>query len=202
MGITSKPQIHMYWSTDSILSTPIFPRLMRRDRFEQIRTMIHFTHPLSENVKNPLTRTLWGENIYVLKPFTEYKIPSKIVLSLMDGLEGLMVCRWSDCYKTSSKKIVSMMSTKHTGLLVETGKVDYRSKANIFKPDVIVEYNKTMGGVDTLSGVINPYSIQLKGLKWYRKVAELFIDISIYNSFVIWQNLNRVIGTHLDFRKK
>ena len=337
MGITSKPQIHMYWSTDSILSTPIFSRLMRRDRFEQIRTMIHFTDPLSENVKNPLrklssfldnlqrsftsnyipkqhvavdeylspwkgrlgfrqyipskrecygvkiymlcesdTAYLWkfivytgAETIYhvpsisLLKPFTEYKIPSKIVLSLMDGLynkgynvtldnlytspellrvlmfnetdsygtlrkktglptdfwqwkpikevgeqpliqfcEGLMVCRWSDCYKTSSKKIVSMMPTKHTGLLVEIGKVDYHSKANIFKPDVIIEYNKTMGGVDTLSRVINPYSIQLKGLKWYRKVAELFIDISIYNSFVIWQNLNGVIGTHLDFRKK
>ena len=58
-----------------------------------------------------------------------------------------------------------------------------------------------MGGVDTLSRVINPYSIQLKGLKWYRKVAELFIDVSIYNAFVIWQNLNGV-GTHLDFRKK
>ena len=53
----------------------------------------------------------------------------------------------------------------------------------------------------TLSRVINPYSIQLKGLKWYRKVAELFIDVSIYNAFVIWQNLNGV-STHLDFRKK
>ena len=62
--------------------------------------------------------------------------------------EGLMVCRWSDCHMTPSKKIVSM-STKHTGLLVETGKIDYRSNSYIFKPDVIVEYNKTMGGVDT-----------------------------------------------------
>ena len=61
----------------------------------------------------------------------------------------LMVCRWSDCYKSSSKKIVSMMSTKHTGLLVDTGRVRFRSKVNIFKPDVIVAYNSTMGGVDT-----------------------------------------------------
>ena len=45
MGITSKPQIHMYWSTDSIIAIPIFSRLMRRDRFEQIRTIIHFTEP-------------------------------------------------------------------------------------------------------------------------------------------------------------
>ena len=45
MVVVSKPQIHMYWSTDSILSTPIISRLTRRDRFEQIRTMIHFTAP-------------------------------------------------------------------------------------------------------------------------------------------------------------
>ena len=115
----------------------------------------------------------------------------------------LMVCRWSDCYKSSSKRIVSMMSTKHTGLLVDTtGRAHFRSKANIFKPDVIVAYNSTMGGVDTLSRVIYPYSIQLNGLKWYRKVAELFIDISVYNSLVIWQNLNGAVGTHLQFRKK
>ena len=42
------------------------------------------------------------------------------------------------------------MSSKHTGLLVNTGRIDYRSRVNIFKSDVIVEYNSTMGGVDTL----------------------------------------------------
>ena len=44
--------------------------------------------------------------------------------------------------------------------------------------------------------------IQHKGLKWYRKVAELFIDISIYNSFVLWKQLNNVDETHLGFRQK
>ena len=90
-----------------------------------------------------------------------------------------------------------MLSTKHTG------KIDFRSKKFILKPDVIVEYNATMGGVDTLSRVINPYLIQRKGLKWYRKIAELFIDICIYNSFVLWQKLNNNINlTHLAFRNK
>ena len=239
MGIVSKPEIHMYWSTDSIISTPIFSRLMRRDRFEQIRSMIHFTDPINENPKDPLrklssfledlqktfiqnyipkqhvavdeylspwkgrlgfrqyiptkrerygvkiymlcesdTAYLWkfiiytgAETIYpvpnipLLKSFDDYKIPSKIVLSLMNGLYNqgynvtldnlytspellrllfhhqtdsygtlrkkaglpadfwqwkpikevgeqpliqycgeLMVCRWSDCYKSTSKK--------------------------------------------------------------------------------------------------
>ena len=45
MGIIHKQHYHMYWSKESVLSTPIFSRLMRRDRFEQIRKMIHFVDP-------------------------------------------------------------------------------------------------------------------------------------------------------------
>ena len=49
MGIIKKPSFHMYWSTDCMSSTPIFSRLMRRDRFEQIRGMMRFTDPLNES---------------------------------------------------------------------------------------------------------------------------------------------------------
>jgi len=54
MGIIGKPQIHMYWTKDCFFSTPIFSRLMRRDRFEQIRKMIHFTCPENEDIEDPL----------------------------------------------------------------------------------------------------------------------------------------------------
>ena len=33
MGIVHKPRLPMYWSIDSILATPIFNQVMRRDRF-------------------------------------------------------------------------------------------------------------------------------------------------------------------------
>ena len=114
---------------------------------------------------------------------------------------NLMVCRWTDCYKKSKTKIVSLMSTKHTGDFVATGKAHYSSKLKIFKPDVIVEYNQTMGGVDNLSRNLDPYSCQRKTLKWYRKLAELFIEISIYNSYVIWKELTTSHATHLSFRQ-
>ena len=95
-----------------------------------------------------------------------------------------------------------MLSTKHTGELVNTGRIHYASKKEIIKPNVIVEYNATMGGVDNLSRVIDPYSVQRKSLKWYRKLAELFIDFAVYNSFVIWRELNFSDATHLQFRQK
>ena len=60
----------------------------------------------------------------------------------------------------------------------------------IKKPDVIIDYNKTMGGVDLVSRVLIPYSSQRRGVNWYRKLAELYIDIAVYNSFIIYKKLN------------
>ena len=55
-GITNKPTNDMCWSKDPFLSTPIFSCLMRRDRFEQIRRMIHFTDPLQEDPEDCLRK--------------------------------------------------------------------------------------------------------------------------------------------------
>ena len=337
MGIVHKPNIHLYWSGNHLVNTPIFSRLMRRDRFEQIRKMLHFTNPLSEDPQDSLSKlntfldslretfranykpekhlavdeylSLWkgrlkfrmyipskreryGIKIYMLcesdtgylvdfiiytgadtkypkptvplpKNFDDYKNPSKVVLSLMEGYynyghnlaldnfytspellkalflnhtdaygtlrkkEGLpsdfwswkpakgvgepaeikfcdetyMVLRWNDPYKTKKVKIVSMMSTKHVGDIVDAGKLHHATKQQIRKPDVIVQYNKTMGGVDNLSRVLVPYALARKGVKWYRKLAELFIDFCIYNSFIMWKKLNpNVRLTNLQFR--
>ena len=103
---------------------------------------------------------------------------------------------------TNKTKIVSMLSTKHTGELVGSGKIHYSSEKEIVKPDVIIEYNSSMGGIDNLSKVLDPYSYQRKSLKWYRKIAELFLDVPIYNSFVVWRELNNYNDTHLNFRLK
>ena len=60
-----------------------------------------------------------------------------------------------------------------------------------------------MGGVDLLSRVIVPYPIQLKGAnRWYRKIAELFIELSIYNAFILWKKLNNSTKTQLIFREE
>ena len=95
-----------------------------------------------------------------------------------------------------------MLSTKHTGELVGSGKIHYSSTKEIVKPDVIIEYNASMGGVDNLSRVLDPYSCQRKSLKWYRKLAKLFLDVCIFNSFVVWRELNNSNDTHLNFRLK
>lgn len=73
---------------------------------------------------------------------------------------------------------------------MDSGKTNRLTGEPVYKPDVIVDYNKTMGGVDTLSRVLIPYSSQRKGIKWYRKLAELFLDICVYNAFIVYKKLN------------
>ena len=59
-----------------------------------------------------------------------------------------------------------------------------------------------MGGMDTLSCVIIPYTCQRIGVEWYRKLAELFLEICVYNSFCIWQKLYQDKSfDNLTFRK-
>ena len=60
-----------------------------------------------------------------------------------------------------------------------------------------------MGGVDLLSRVIISYNSQRRGLKWYRKLAELFFEVSVYNSYILWSQLNpdRKNIDNLKFRK-
>ena len=113
-----------------------------------------------------------------------------------------VVLRWNDTTKTKKEKIVSMLSTIHIGQLIDSGKEHFRTKETIYKPDVIVDYNTTMGGVDLLSRVVIPYSSQRRGVKWYRKLAELFLDISMYNSFLVYKKISvdDVIDTHLKFK--
>ncbi|KAL7644212.1 UNVERIFIED_CONTAM: hypothetical protein RMT77_005038 [Armadillidium vulgare] len=42
MGIIHKPTTNSYWATDKYLSTPTFPSVMKRDRFCNILTFLHF----------------------------------------------------------------------------------------------------------------------------------------------------------------
>lgn len=64
-----------------------------------------------------------------------------------------------------------MASTKHTGKLMNIEKKHFQTNKEIVQPDVIVNYNRSVSGVDNLSQVIVPCAIAQKGLKWYHKLA-------------------------------
>ena len=56
MAIINKPNYKMFWTKDNILSTPSFTRLMCRNRFEQIRMIVHFTDITEEDLDDNLCK--------------------------------------------------------------------------------------------------------------------------------------------------
>ena len=53
LGIIHKPRITMYWAKDTLVSTPIFGQLMRRDRFLLILRFLHFADNRNFNPTDP-----------------------------------------------------------------------------------------------------------------------------------------------------
>ena len=98
--------------------------------------------------------------------------------------------QWNDASKTKSVKFVSMLSTIHTFEMVDSNKIDRSTGAVIQKQDAIIDYNVMMGSVNLVSQVLILYSSQRCRVKWYRKIAELHLDISVYNCFILWKKMN------------
>ncbi|XP_020298401.1 piggyBac transposable element-derived protein 4-like [Pseudomyrmex gracilis] len=55
MGLVQKGAIQNYWSTDPLLKTPIFRKIMRRNRYLQILRFLHFSNN-EEIVNHPLKK--------------------------------------------------------------------------------------------------------------------------------------------------
>ena len=50
MGVVHKPRFAMYWSTDSLISTPIFNQIISRDRFLIPMRFLHFADNKNTNL--------------------------------------------------------------------------------------------------------------------------------------------------------
>ena len=53
MGIIHKPRLTMFWSKDSIIATPIFNQVLRRDRFLLLLRFLQFADITKYNPADP-----------------------------------------------------------------------------------------------------------------------------------------------------
>ena len=105
----------------------------------------------------------------------------------------VVVMQWNDAFKMKPVKFVSILSTIHTSEMVDSKKIDRSTGEVSQKPDVIMDYNVTIGGVNLVSRVLILYRSQRRRVKWYRKIAELYLDILVYNSFILWIQINKML---------
>ena len=88
--------------------------------------------------------------------------------------------------KFKDKKDVFMLSTIHDDSLVNRPDRRHPNQRHT-KPTCISDSNKYMGGVDCTDQLLKPYAAPGKSLKWYKKMAIHFMQLSMLNSFIIYQ---------------
>lgn len=116
---------------------------------------------------------------FIMKNISRGELQSS---SRIIGEHSVSVFKFCDSTK-KQKKTVHLISTVHDESFIS--KLDKRKQMRNV-PQIIHDYNMTMGGVDKLSQVIDPISIVRKSTKWYKKVYFMLVDFVINNSYVVY----------------
>ena len=59
------------------------------------------------------------------------------------------------------------------------------------KPNVILQYNRYMLGVDKLDQMMCYYSFIHKSVKWWRKVFIWILELTVVNTYIIYQHTDK-----------
>lgn len=105
--------------------------------------------------------------------------------------KDLCVVVWMD------KNAVAMISTFHQVKIGGIEKYGYYK----YKPQVILDYNLSMGGIDHKDQMLQAYPIErVRNIIWYKKLFRRLLNVSVHNSFVMFNhNRTQVIGNR-EFR--
>ena len=105
------------------------------------------------------------------------------------------------CFKWREKKDVTMLTTIHEAVMVETGKTR-RDGTKIEKPEAVYYYCKKMGGVDLNDQLLNYYSFLRKSIKWSRKLLIHLFNMCILNAHILNKNYGSQKLSHDEYRDR
>ena len=80
-------------------------------------------------------------------------------------------------YAPKKNKRVILVSSEHSKEEID---------ATTGKPEIILTYNKGKGGVDHLDQMCGTYTTRKRTTRWPKVAFQHMIDITAYNSFVLW----------------
>ena len=89
----------------------------------------------------------------------------------------MMAMRWRD------KKDVCLLSTVHT---TSTATVHTKRGTDVLKPQVVIDYNKTMGGVDRADQAMTFYpAVRKQQKKYYKKIFRHLLEQCLWNAYIL-----------------
>lgn len=123
--------------------------------------------------------TLRTSRIHVPKLVTHAPLQQGQLVARHSG--DVCVLSWLD------KKRISMISTCH-GSATALPNVSSRPppRPEPFKPQMVLDYNRSMGGVDLKDQMLEPYLLERKRCaKWYIKLFKRLLNVSIHISRIL-----------------
>nr|XP_012150918.1 PREDICTED: piggyBac transposable element-derived protein 4-like [Megachile rotundata] len=94
----------------------------------------------------------------------------------------ILLLAWRD------KRIVTILSSYDTsGTTIVERRKKQAGTINIIKPNVVINYNKNMGGVDKADQLETSYCFMRKSCKWWRKLFFWGLEISAINSYILYK---------------
>ena len=77
--------------------------------------------------------------------------------------------------------------TMEKATFVLTGKNEPRTQEPIRKPEVVIKYDKNMGGVDHSAQMVSYAIFSRRTLKWWKRVIALFISLATLNAYLLYK---------------
>ena len=104
-----------------------------------------------------------------------------------------VVCKWKD------KRDVLVITNKHAVEMVRTAN---RHGQEHIKPNVVVDYNNHMSGIDRSDQMMSYYSSLRKTTRWYKKLGCHILELLLYNAFEIYRKATGKQMKELQFRER
>ncbi|GAU87259.1 hypothetical protein RvY_00139 [Ramazzottius varieornatus] len=115
------------------------------------------------------------------------EIPSAFLPSKYREVHSSLFGHTSDftlvSYVPKKGKAVTLLSSMHLD-----ADIDESSKEE--KPEIVMEYNRTKAGVDTLDQLTGNYSCRRKTSRWPMALFYDILDISALDAYIIWCEIN------------
>ncbi|CAK9832783.1 PiggyBac transposable element-derived protein 4 [Anthophora retusa] len=113
----------------------------------------------------------------------------------------ILLLAWKD------KRIVTILSSYDTsGTKIIKRKVKEGGTVNISKPNVIINYNMNMGGVDKADQLASSYCFMRKSCKWWRRIFFWGLEVCAINSYILYKvsarRENKTPMSHFMFVRK
>ncbi|CAK1585220.1 unnamed protein product [Parnassius mnemosyne] len=103
---------------------------------------------------------------------------------------GIGVMKWRD------RRDVLMISSQYgSDMTIVTN----RRGETVSKPEVVVKYNKYMGGIDHQDQMLAYYSCEHKTIRWYKKLGVHVFQQMLYNSYTL-HNIFSTKKSFYDYR--